>query len=73
MSPPNAFQLARPSLPPPLGEGRGGGQRTASPRRVNLAPRANSLHITNAEKSRAQTLKTEQIRRGTLGARSRRG
>lgn len=74
MSPPNAFELVRPAAlpPPPLGEGRGGGQRPANPRRVNLAPRANSFHIVGAEQAQAHALKTEQIGRGTLGARAQR-
>lgn len=68
--PPNAFELAHPASPlPPLREGKGGGQRPARARRVNLAPRTGSFHITNAEKSRAQALKTEQIRRGTISVR----
>lgn len=69
MNPPNAFELVRPAA---LQEGRGRGQRSASPRRVNLAPRANSFHIVGAEQAQAQTLKTEQIKRGTLNARAQR-
>lgn len=45
---------------------------SARPRRVQLAPRRFGLVVLGQQASRAQALRTEQIKRGTLSAREQR-
>lgn len=63
MSPSNAFARLAPRATP---------GHSARPQRVQLAPRSFGLVVLDQQKSRAQALRTEQIKRGTLSARGRR-
>ncbi|MCD6663479.1 MAG: hypothetical protein LT082_08775 [Comamonas sp.] len=71
MSPPNAFQMLRTRA------AAQGCQNAHLPsarqvRPIDLAPRRSGMVVLNQQKSRAQALRTEQIKRGTLSAREQR-
>ena len=63
MNPLNAFARLAPRATP---------GHSARPQRVQLAPRRSGMVVLNQRKSRAQALRTEQIKRGTLSAREQR-